>query len=463
MSIFTPKQLTIEFFVALLGVSLAAQSAPPQTTQDALARATWRVSMKHTQPPSKGCYTVIYPNTVWTPVACEAARKEPFLPAHGRPLNTAGNSNDFSAYSYSGTITSSDGSFLTGSGGISENGYVDNNPPAEPNTFSLQLNTNIFSGTPLCGSASDPAQCVGWEQFVYSEGNGQNSSSLIEYWLLNYGPSCPPGWSQQLFSTNCYINSPMVAIPPQQASNIPYMTLSASTSNGIDTVVFENTQHDELYSVDADSVLNLSQLWKSSEFNVFGDAGGAESNLSTGSALVVQTNIDNGTTNPPRCIGPQSGGTTAETNNLNLEPQSGPVCCPYGGNTPSIQFLESNASGAIAACEASQLAVTGGNFAATPYSTNGSITRLTYPIILGQTRTLYSATLNDVTSGASITYQFFDNCGNPQGAPASVSPGTNVSYLLTEINGQPCTYGFHSSMYASAPGYAPSFLTSIIF
>lgn len=29
MSIFTPKQLTIEFFVALLGVSLAAQSAPP--------------------------------------------------------------------------------------------------------------------------------------------------------------------------------------------------------------------------------------------------------------------------------------------------------------------------------------------------------------------------------------------------------------------------------------------------
>lgn len=241
------------------------------------------------------------------------------------------------------------------------------------------------------------------------------------------------------------------------------MTLSGNTSNGVDAVIFENTQSDEMYSVNEDSVLNLSQFWTSSEFNVFGDLNGAEANLSTGSALVVQTSIDNGTTNPPRCIGPQSGGTTAETNNLNLEPLSGPVCCPYGGNTPSIQFLESNASGTIAACEASQLAVTGGNFAATPYSTNGSITRLTYPIILGQTRTLYSAILNDVTSSASITYQFFDNCGNPQGAPASVSPGTNVSYLLTEINGQPCTYGFHSSVYAGAPGYAPSFLTSIIF
>ncbi len=212
-------------------------------------------------------------------------------------------------------------------------------------------------------------------------------------------------------------------------------------------------------AIGQDSMLNLEQHWTNAEFNVFGDGGGGEANFSNGSTLVTQLIVNNGATNAPVCLGPQGAGTTAETNNLNLIPQSAPVCCPYGGTNSSIQFLESSASGATATCGANGLE---NNIASIPYTTNGSATVINHPIIQGEIRVLYSATLEDSTPGGSITYQLFDSCGDSLGG-ATVSLGTIIQFLNTEIDGESCTYGIHGTMYATAPSYVPSLTDGIAF
>ena len=50
-----------------------------------------------------------------------------------------------------------------------------------------------------------------------------------------------------------------------------------------------------------------------------------------------------------------------------------------------------------------------------------------------------------------------------QGNTTSVSPGTTIQYLFTEISGQPCTYGFRATMYGTASGNVQSPITDINF
>ena len=54
--------------------------------------------------------------------------------------------------------------------------------PLEPNTFSLQLNSNYFP-TPVC--AGRPAGCVGWQQFLNTDSPVENSV-FMQYWLLHW-------------------------------------------------------------------------------------------------------------------------------------------------------------------------------------------------------------------------------------------------------------------------------------
>ena len=283
----------------------------------------------------------------------------------------------------------------------------------------------------------------------------------MEYWLFNYGVNCPQNWNSVNVGgeMDCWVNSSSVSVPPQQVTYLPGTTLSGSTANGADEIILDSSSLGTLYSFGQNSVLSLDQNWTDVEFNLFGDGGGGEANVNNGSTFVVQTSVTNGATNAPLCLGPQGAGTTAETNNLSLIPQSAPVCCPYGGTSPSIEFLESNASGATATCGANGLE---SNIGPAPYSTNGSKTVITYPIIQGETRVLYSAMPEDDAPGTSITYQLFDSCGDSLES-ATVSPGTSISYLDTEIDGESCTYGIHGTMYATSPGYVPSSLIGIIF
>lgn len=446
--------------VLALACFARAQQTQSVPQDDAAARVAWHKSMKQTPLPKHGCFTVSYPNTAWQESSCTTAPNIPFVPKSGPLPQTVGGGNDFAAEATSGLISSAEGSFPNAGGMTGESGYVKNQPPAYSNSFSLQLNSEYFYNTPLCASAATPSQCQGWQQFLFTEGNGGIGYVYIQYWLLNYGDNCPSNWTLDIvaYEPNCYLNSTSVNVPAQQAVDLPFMTLTGEASASTDTVIF-TAPGDNLSAVGQDSVLNLDQQWTQAEFNVVGDASGGEANFNSGSTLVVQTSLNNGTTNAPQCLGAQGAGTTGETNNLNLIPQSLPVCCPYGGTSPSIQFLESNASGATATCGANGLE---NNMATAPYSTNGSETRILYPIILGEIRVEYSAKLENNTPGATIAYQLFDACGDSLGG-ATVSSGTTISYLDTEINGEPCTYGIRGTMDATAPGYVPGLSSGIAF
>lgn len=450
--------LGIAALAPVLSLTCHAQLVTSQKSDDSAQRQVWRKSMKQTHLPKKGCFTVSYPDTAWHESTCTTAPNIPLVPKRGTGAQTVGNSTDFVAGVTSGLISTADGFFANSSGVTSESGYVNNVPPAYANSFTLQLNSNYFTDPPACSGASNPSVCQGWQQFVVAEGDGGSATLFMQYWLLDYGTTCPGGWTA--YEIDCYKNSSATALPAYPASSIPGMELTGEAESGTDTAQFTSAAPAEiLYAVGADSVLALEQHWTQAEFNVFGDAGAGEANFNGDSTFIVQTSVNNGTTNLAQCLGPQGAGTTGETNNLTLIPASSPVCCPMSG---AIQFMESNASGVGASCGTGGLQVTG-NYAATPTSADGSITTITHPIIEGEIRTQYSVKLEDTTPGATIDYQLFNSCGQSLGT-GSVASGSTIFYLNTEIEGQTCTYGsVRGTMYATASGYLPSLTSTIVF
>jgi hypothetical protein len=102
---------------------------------------------------------------------------------------------------------------------------------------------------------------------------------------------------------------------------------------------------------------NLAQSWREVEFNVFGLANLSEAQFNPGgpgtTTIRVRTEITTGSASAPTC--PVSG-WTGESNSLflvtNIQPNG---CCPYGGASPAIEFLESNA-GATGSCGPAHLA-----------------------------------------------------------------------------------------------------------
>jgi hypothetical protein len=232
--------------------------------------------------------------------------------------------------------------------------------------------------------------------------------------------------------------------------------------SGNDSAMLD-TANSGLFTTDGvDSVLQLASYWTGAEFNIFGDCCGDQVNFNSGTTFTVQTSLDNGTTNVPACF---INGTTGETNNLSLAPTSSPVCCAYGGSSPSFQFMESTDPSASASCGVSGLET---NIAATPTTSDGSETQINHPIEYGVVRTLYSATLLDSTPGATIYYTIFDGCGYVVDG-GSGSSGMTVSFLGVQEVGQTCPYDpgitgpISTTMYATAPGYVQSGSTRIIF
>ena len=107
-----------------------------------------------------------------------------------------GNGTDW-AGRVTGAITAAEGSFPSVSGVTSENvgGTAD--------VYSLQLNTNRFSGAPLC---SGHTGCQGWQQFLYESGV---QAIFIQYWLINFDATCLAGWTTFLPGgghTDCFEN-----------------------------------------------------------------------------------------------------------------------------------------------------------------------------------------------------------------------------------------------------------------
>ena len=142
--------------------------------------------------------------------------------------------------------------------------------------------------------------------------------------------------------------APELRTPAQTTANLVNLTLTGlSDSGGADEVTMSWGGGGNLRSAPGNNLFNLTQDWKFAEFNVFGDGNGTQANFRNGTTIVVKTSVDDGTTNAPSC--PQNS-YTGETNNLTLVP----LCCPYGGASPAIEFMQGNA-GHTATCGATAL------------------------------------------------------------------------------------------------------------
>ena len=155
----------------------------------------------------------------------------------------------------------------------------------------------------------------------------------MQYWLINYGDSCPSGWIA--YSPDCYKNSTAVSVPKVAISQLANLKLSgAAVSGGTDTLVF--TTETEAYSTTGkDSVVDLATDWHESEFNIIGDGDGSKATFNKGASITVKIAVTDGSTAAPTCA--SNAGTTGETNNLTLK-----SCTASSGSTPSIQFVESD-------------------------------------------------------------------------------------------------------------------------
>jgi hypothetical protein len=307
-----------------LWLSVAGTAEAATRATDAQLHAAWHQAIVHAPVLGQGCFTATYPSTSWKQVACKTAPNIPYLPARGPQGFTVGNGNDY-AGEVSGLLSSAEGSFSKVKGLKTETN------DGASNTYSLQLNSQFFA-SPTCAGASNPANCLGWLQFILAQQSG-GDDVFMQYWLINYGSTCPAGWMRA--TPDCYKNSSSVGAPVQPLKKFKKLELTGSAVvGGLDTVTV--TTYNNAYSTTgSDSVVGLAGFWNESEFNVIGDGGGSQADFNTGTKLIVKIDLDNGTTNTPTCE--SHAGTTGETNNLTLG-----KCTASGGATPAITFTESN-------------------------------------------------------------------------------------------------------------------------
>jgi hypothetical protein len=364
LSVGVPSMLTAQ------ASDVAADSAEAQAHQ------AWRSTMHHASVSREGCFHASYPNTLWEQVECGEA---PILPT-ARPRQRSaestpgagaqtvtGDGYDFVAQAPAGEFFSyALGSFPTMTGVTLEktinvlfNGVLSDGIPG-PNEYTLQLNTNAAFGTPACAGY---AGCQSWQQYLVqtnapvmsSSGKvtlSNQSSVLIEYWLLNYGVHngsniCPAPYEDlgpdpyNGPGDDCVRNSPITVIYNGilPISQLTSLQLSGSAvTNGTDVAIA--TYDGEAYAASVkDSYTTIASAWYQTEFNIFGSGNGAQAFFNKGASLTVNIDLDYGSSNVPTCIYPSYyTGTTGETNNLT----PGTTCTLAGGTSPYIQFTESD-------------------------------------------------------------------------------------------------------------------------
>jgi hypothetical protein len=335
MKVFKTASLIMIGTFAAVGSVYAAQ-APEDPEPEALA--SWRAAMAQNPMPGEGCFHASYPDLVWETLECktEQPRVHPVRAKATDPVpDVVGNKNDYVANA-KGLITLATGGFAIK--GVTSEQTV--NVPFDggessgvtgTNEFSVQINTNKLLSSPACNGHS---KCTVWQQFLYSTDYDVSGEAAVymQYWLINYGPSCPKGWNPE--SGDCFKNSNQVAAPDIPITDLGKVLLQAAASpGGVDSVTLQYGS--ELYShTVTDSVLDISSVWNKAEFNVVGDGGGSRADFNSGSSITVKLELVDGSTAAPTCIA--DDGTTGETNNLDLS------TCAASGGLPSINFSESN-------------------------------------------------------------------------------------------------------------------------
>ena len=313
---------------AAAALVLAATAAAPAFAADVQSRLqeNWRSEIAQTPAPEAGCFQAQYPSRVWHHVACMKAPNRPFITREqllAAASRVVGNGNDYAAIAH-GTITSATGSFPSTIGLKTES-------DGGANIYSLQLNSNFMGSDAACTGSSNPSSCLGWEQFVYSS---SSNASFIQYWLINYGNTCPTtpynDWNQ--YSGSCYRNSNAVGVPQEPITLLNTIKIHGTANSTTDT--FVTTVGTTAYSTGGnDNVVFLAAGWAANEFNVVGDGGGSSATFNLGTNLKVRLAQHDGTTLAPTCQG--NSGTTGETNNLTLG-----ACTTGGGAAPFISFHE---------------------------------------------------------------------------------------------------------------------------
>ena len=333
---------------ALAAASLGAGSASA-ASKPVRTRGQWQAALAHVAAPGSGCYHASYPALQWHATRCTVAPKWPLAPvlpsgvaSRGGPV-TVGDGQDYAA-KVSGLISRATGTFKHVTPTITESGQVGGSGSKVRNSFSLQLNSQFFSGSPACSGSSNPASCEAWQQFVYTYQNATTGYIFMQYWLINYNATCPTGWFT--YSTDCYTNSNAAVLPggpikaKQLASTKLVATAKAGGKDGVSVTVGTGSA---TLVTNADTKVHLAKFWNTTEWGVYGDGGGGEAFFGANSTLETQTALQATSSAAPTCL---STGYTAETNNLNL------ISTPALGSQPSptMASMQSNASSGTPSC-----------------------------------------------------------------------------------------------------------------
>ncbi len=340
-SVLLASMLTITVILSSASFPASASSPIPSNVWQ-----SYISTMSHTPTPTTGCFVSTYPTTVWLPVAC------------GSPLNVpanVGNGVDWSAQAGTGVpVGYANGLFTAITGLTSEQ-----DSKRGTNYYSLQVNSNTYSAT-ACPYGGHSTGYTCWEQFIFQANGctGCRGAAFIEYTLRGYYTtynSCPPGgppnssvWTPTPPAPNskdCYSNSSLNSqMPDEPPSNLIHLSLAGSAAafgSANDQVTFCDSTTGQCYTFsNTKTVLNLYQNWSIAEFNVFGYGDLSQANFNTpGVSMTINDNEEksDGTVITPSC---NLGGTTGETNNLNIVLSGAGVC----GVSPSgiLSFTESD-------------------------------------------------------------------------------------------------------------------------
>lgn len=316
--------------LALVAGVLASAVTAAAAQHAVQTKAQWQAAIAQVPQPGRGCYQASYPSLRWHAVKCVTAPHVPFAPATRHKGSTVGNGNDYSA-KVSGLISKATGTFTHVSSDITETGKIDNQGSKVANAFSLQLNSQFFKDPPACAGSLEPADCLGWQQFVYAysaSGSGTPNDIFMQYWLIYYDAVCPSGWYTYTSGayTDCYTNSPAASVSTITAKELATVKLTGSAKSKGNDAVSESVGSGKATSVsNSDSKVDLASYWKGAEWGVFGDAGGGEAYFGTKNTLEAQTALTT-TSSSATCI---KAGYTGETNNLKL------TTTPALGSEPS--------------------------------------------------------------------------------------------------------------------------------
>jgi hypothetical protein len=341
------RSLGVLAAIALSATGVTSGSALAATQSTVKTKTQWQAAIARVRQPGSGCYHASYPVLRWRAVKCVAAPKVPLAPVplsrsprHGAPA-TVGDGTDYSAV-VSGLISHATGTFTNVSSGITEKGQPGGSGSQTANAFSLQLNSQFFSGSPACAKSGDPSGCLAWQQFVYTYESRRSGDIFMQYWLINYDATCPSGWFS--YSSDCYTNSNAATVSTLTAAELASVNLTSSAaSGGLDGVSLSVGSGNATSVTNSDSKVDLATYWNTAEWGVYGDGGGSEANFGSNTTLEAQTVLTATSDSAPTCV---EEGFTGETNNLKL------TSTPALGSEPSptMATKQTNGSSGTASC-----------------------------------------------------------------------------------------------------------------